>query len=80
LQNEKRHRRRILVQLAEDNIELLDSEANKLGVSRSVLLQLVLDGFREHIIAYTDGLMRGYFFRQEFLKVKDISTEPNRKK
>ena len=63
------------MQLAEDSIQLLDSEANKLGVSRSVLLQLVLDGFREHIIAYTDGLMRGYFFRQEFLKVKEIKED-----
>jgi hypothetical protein len=71
MSNEKRPKRRIMVDLAEDNIELLDDCAAKLGVSRSVLLQLVIDGFGEHIQTYTDGLMRGYYFKHEFERVEE---------
>lgn len=73
---EKLVKRRILVQLSEDNIALLDEESGKLGVSRSVFLQLIISGFREHIITYREWLERGYVLEHVFEKIQVVQNHP----
>lgn len=65
----ERKKRRILVDLPEDIILMLDDCARAIAMTRSGFLQVYFDSYAEQVISFTEGWLKNIGFYYD--KVKD---------
>lgn len=61
----KRRKRKVIIVLPVDQIQLLDDAANAIGIDRSAFLTVYIDTFAETIQSFVAGWLTGMKFYQE---------------
>ena len=55
-------KKRFLVELPLDVVKLIDDCSKALGFSRSAFLSIFFRTYDEHVIAWTEGFLQGYYY------------------